>query len=213
VNKLTFLLKPIAVIAFTSSLLVTTNAIASTVYTYRDSAGHVHITNKAPNRSKSHTVLNKVRFKPYRDRKSSNNSYFAKAKKSQYDTLITEIANQHKVDAALVKSVVHIESAFQNEAVSRAGALGLMQLMPKTAAHYGLNDDHFNPRKNITVGVTHLKGLLKRYKGDKRLSLAAYNAGETAVAKYDGIPPFKETQNYVVKVLSLYEKYQDQFSG
>ena len=86
--------------------------------------------------------------------------------------------------------------------------MGLMQLMPDTAARYDLQQDHFNARKNIQVGVQHLKDLMERYGNDKKLSLAAYNAGEGAVQKYSGIPPFKETQNYVKKVLRLYKLYE-----
>lgn len=187
---------------------------AATVYTYKDRKGHIFITNKAPKKNQGFKVIKKISFRPYRDRASyESNEYFAKTISSKYDALISEISKQHNIDRALVKSVVHIESAFQNEAVSRAGALGLMQLMPPTAAIYGLTSNHFNPRKNVNVGVTHLKYLLDRYKGDKRKSLAAYNAGETAVAKYGGIPPFKETQNYVVKVMSLYEKYKLNYAG
>jgi len=187
---------------------------AGTVYTYKDSNGHILITNKTPRKGKGLKIIKKTKFRPYRDRISKTyNPYFSKVKKSQYDDLITQISNQKKIDRALVKAVVHIESAFQNEAVSRAGALGLMQLMPATAASYDLTENHFDPKSNLTVGITHLKYLLDRYNNDKRLSLAAYNAGETAVAKYGGIPPFEETQNYVVKVMSLYAKYKANYTG
>jgi len=197
----------------TSSLLVNAS-FAATVYTYKDRKGHIFITNKAPKKNQGFKVIKKVSFRPYRDRTSSvYNPYFEKIRSSKYDGLITDISKQHDIDRALVKSVVHIESAFQHEAVSRAGALGLMQLMPATAASYDLTENHFDPKSNLTVGITHLKYLLDRYNNDKRLSLAAYNAGETAVAKYGGIPPFEETQNYVVKVMGLYGKYRNNFSG
>jgi len=198
--------------SLTISLCVCFTASAATVYTYRDENGQILITNKKPSNSKSYELVKSISFVPYRDRKS-NNPYFSKARKSQYDSLIINLSNKYSLDPALVKAVIHIESAFRHDAVSRAGAMGLMQLMPATARSYDLHDDQFDPKKNITVGVTHLKYLLERYNNDKQLSLAAYNAGETAVAKYNGIPPFEETQNYVVKVLSLYDKYKDSFTG
>jgi len=83
-----------------------------------------------------------------------------------------------------------------------------MQLMPATAASYELTQNHFDPNLNIEVGVRHLKDLMDRYNSDKKLSLAAYNAGAGAVSRYDGIPPYAETQNYVVKVMGLYAKYK-----
>jgi soluble lytic murein transglycosylase-like protein len=186
---------------------------AGTVYTYKDSKGHTFITNRPP-KGNEYRLIKKVTYKPYRDRSSRvTNYFFEKPKTSEYDTLITNLSSEYKVDPALIKAVVHIESAFQNKAVSRAGAMGLMQLMPRTAASYNLTEDHFEPKANLTAGIRHLKYLLKRYKGDKKLSLAAYNAGETAVSRHNGIPPFKETQNYVVKVLSLYGKYSHSFKG
>ena len=86
--------------------------------------------------------------------------------------------------------------------------MGLMQLMPTTASIYHLNDNHFNPRNNISAGVQHVKMLMGKYKGDKKISLAAYNAGEGAVKKYGGIPPYEETTRYVKKVLQLYKMYK-----
>lgn len=101
-----------------------------------------------------------------------------------------------------------MESAFDRKAVSKAGALGLMQLMPSTAAVYQFTQDHFNAARNIEAGVQHMKDLMDRYDSDKTLSLAAYNAGAGAVRKYSGIPPYEETQNYVKKVIQLYKLYK-----
>ena len=100
---------------------------------------------------------------------------------------------KYNLEPAFVKAVVHIESAFDTFAISPAGAMGLMQLMPATAASYELTRDHFNPNRNIEVGVRHLKDLMERYDNDKKLSLAAYNAGAGAVSRYNGIPPYEET--------------------
>jgi hypothetical protein len=120
--------------------------------------------------------------------------------RNQYATEIREIASRHGVDPTLVESVIRAESAFNPSAVSRTGARGLMQLMPKTAVALGVRDS-FNPRENIDGGVRHLRYLLDRYPGNLPLAVAAYNAGEGAVDAYRGIPPYAETQQYVQRVL------------
>lgn len=122
---------------------------------------------------------------------------------SLYDDLITQAARTHSIDPKLVKAVMLIESAFNPRAVSRKGARGLMQLMPETATQYGVRDV-LDPVENISVGTRHLAYLLGVYGGDLSKSLAAYNAGETAVARYGGIPPYEETRLYVHKGLTAY---------
>jgi hypothetical protein len=113
---------------------------------------------------------------------------------------IRDVATRHGVDPALVESVIRVESAWNPWAVSRKGAQGLMQLMPRTASALGVRDA-FDPRQNIEGGVRHLRYLLDRYPSDLTLALAAYNAGERAVDQHGGIPPYPETQQYVQKVL------------
>ena len=120
----------------------------------------------------------------------------------RYAAEIDEIAGRHGVNPALVRSVIRAESAFNPWAVSRKGAQGLMQLMPQTAAGLGVRDA-FNPRQNIDGGVRHLRYLLDRYPGNTTLAVAAYNAGEGAVDRYRGVPPYQETQQYVRRVLEL----------
>jgi transglycosylase-like protein with SLT domain len=120
--------------------------------------------------------------------------------RGQYASEIREISSRHGVDATLVESVIRAESAFNPTAVSRSGARGLMQLMPKTALALGVRDS-FNPRENIEGGVRHLRYLLDRYPGNVALAIAAYNAGEGAVDSHRGIPPYAETQQYVQRVL------------
>jgi len=121
--------------------------------------------------------------------------------------LIKKQARLYKVDPALVLAVIHAESAYDKNAISRAGAVGLMQLMPATAKRFGVSNRN-NAKQNINGGVKYLKYLLKLFKFDIRLVLAAYNAGESAVMKYDNkIPPYPETQNYVKKVISYYKDY------
>ena len=127
----------------------------------------------------------------------------------KYDSLITEVAQRHSVDAALIKAVIHTESYFNHKAISRAGASGLMQLMPATAKIYGVGKhDLHDPITNLETGVTHLRYLLKKYPRNLKHALAAYNAGEKAVYYYKGIPPYKETRNYVQKVLHYREFYR-----
>lgn len=118
------------------------------------------------------------------------------------DRIFDEAAATHKVPARLLKAVAKAESNFNPNAVSHAGAVGVMQLMPGTAQSLGVSDP-YNARENIMGGAKYLKENLDRF-GDESLALAAYNAGPGAVQKYDGIPPYKETQNYVKKVLSYY---------
>ena len=118
---------------------------------------------------------------------------------------IEEIADAQEVDPALVKAVVAAESNFQTNAISRAGALGLMQLMPETAAELGV-EAPFEPSQNVRGGVQYLKSLLERYDALEH-ALAAYNAGPTTVDRYEGVPPYPETRAYVARVLRFYTKY------
>ncbi len=126
----------------------------------------------------------------------------------RFEDIIQTAADRHQVDPALVKAVIRTESYFNPNATSRVGASGLMQLMPKTASLYGVTD-LYSPRQNIDAGVRHLKYLIQRYRNKLTLAIAAYNAGEEAVEKYQGIPPYKETQNYVRKVLRFHEIYSN----
>ncbi len=119
------------------------------------------------------------------------------------EKLVREAAERHHVDPALVRAVIETESNWNPRAYSHKGAGGLMQLIPTTAQRYGAYD-LFNPQQNIDAGVRHLKMLLQRYNGNLDLALAAYNAGEGAVDKAQGIPPFRETRNYVQKVQNAY---------
>lgn len=126
-----------------------------------------------------------------------------------YDSLIVRAAREHRLEPALVKAVIAAESNFSPIAVSRAGAQGLMQLMPKTATQLGV-EDPFHERQNIVGGSRYLREMLDRY-GDLQRALAAYNAGPEAVDRYRGVPPYKETQAYVKRVLNYYHGYRDDF--
>lgn len=119
---------------------------------------------------------------------------------SRYDAIINKVSAQHGVDAQLVKAVIQVESAYRHRARSPKGAIGLMQLMPRTANHYGVRNP-YDPHANIEAGTRHLGSLLQQF--DLPLALAAYNAGGAAVRRFSGIPPYPETRAYVARVLSL----------
>ncbi len=119
------------------------------------------------------------------------------------DGAIEQAAARHNVDPNLVRAVVKVESNFNPNAVSRKGAMGLMQLMPSTARQLKVKNP-FDPEQNVDAGVRHLKQLLESYGGDVRLTLAAYNAGSGAVARSSGVPRYAETQNYVRRITNLY---------
>ncbi|MFJ4430974.1 lytic transglycosylase domain-containing protein [Pseudomonas sp. NPDC089395] len=125
-----------------------------------------------------------------------------------YRREIEAAAALYGVDRALVRAVIHAESAFRANAISLAGAQGLMQLMPATAERFAL-DDPFDARQNIRGGVRYLAWLLKRFNGNQMLALAGYNAGEASVVEYNGVPPYAETQTYVTRVQSLTERYRN----
>lgn len=119
------------------------------------------------------------------------------------ERIVHEAADRHNVDPALVRAVIETESNWNPSAVSRKGAVGLMQLMPTTAQRFGASD-FYTPQQNVEAGVTYLKTLLERYDGNLDLALAAYNAGEGAVDKAHGVPRFRETRDYVQKVQNAY---------
>ena len=119
-----------------------------------------------------------------------------------YGEIIAAVSEAHGVDPMLVRALIQVESNYRPRARSPKGAMGLMQLMPSTAREYKVRNP-FDPKANIEAGIKHLKSLIDRFAGKVELGLAAYNAGEGAVKKFNGVPPYRETRNYVSKILSL----------
>ena len=126
-----------------------------------------------------------------------------------FDKIIIQAADQYKIDVALIKAIIMAESGYNPNALSKKGAMGLMQLMPNTAKWLGV-EDGFNPEHNINGGVKYFKHLMENFDGDVKLALAAYNAGSKNVRQYQGIPPFGATQYYITKVFKYYNFYKNQ---
>ncbi len=135
------------------------------------------------------------------------------ARKAGYDQIVDEVSRTYGLESALLHAVVSVESRYNPKAVSRAGATGLMQLMPQTAKRYGVTDA-FDPQQNLAGGARYLRDLLRMFNNDLSLALAAYNAGEHAVIRHGNrIPPYRETLNYVPQVLGFYQRYQAALAG
>ena len=130
---------------------------------------------------------------------------------ADYLAYIRDASKRYAVDPSLVEAVIHVESGFDPRAISSQGASGLMQLMWKTAQRYNVND-RFDPRQNIFAGVHHLSELMKRFKGKLPLVLAAWNAGAGAVDRYGGVPPYPETQRFVMKVMHYQQELKDLYT-
>jgi len=166
------------------------------IYKYVDEDGVIHLTN-VPN-GKCNLVL-----------KEGWVQFYLNANLENYDPLIWRAAEKYRVDYALVKAVIKAESNFNPRAISNAGARGLMQLMPETANALRVNDP-FHPEENIEGGVRHLRYLLDLFNGNLHLVLAAYNAGEEAVFRYNDVPPYRETRIYIQRVLKYFRNYSDE---
>lgn len=180
------------------------NSTKKHVYKYVDRHGHVTYTDDP--KHDGFIKLEKT-WKGWQEPLHHNNY---RANKKRYTTLASTASKKHEVPVWLISAVIHAESFYNPHAVSHAGAVGLMQLMPATAKRYGVYDRQ-NPQQNIDGGVRYLKDLLEMFDGNVNLALAAYNAGENAVKKYGyRIPPYKETQHYVRKVGDLSKKYRSQ---
>jgi len=179
--------------------VIAVNTARADIYKHIDKDGVLHLTNVPSDPNVKYIMImreKRILFRPNLD-------------VNKYDNLITKAANKFNLDSALIKAIIKAESNFNHRAVSPVGAQGLMQLMPKTASYLNV-DDSFHPEKNIEGGARYLRYLLNTYRGNLDLALAAYNAGEKAVAKYNyNIPPYRETQNYVRRVQNFYRSYSN----
>jgi soluble lytic murein transglycosylase-like protein len=188
-------------------LLIASVATAgSKIYTFVDADGTRHYTDVPDNNRYRLLVLS-----PH-DRTASGDRYdwMLLAKAGQYDAIIEKAALSASVEPNLLRAVIVVESGFNSRAVSKRGAVGLMQLMPSTANRFGVSDP-YDPRQNIHAGAQYLRFLIDRFGQDVRLALAAYNAGEDAVERNGGqIPPFTETMAYVPRVMRIYQMLRDQ---
>jgi soluble lytic murein transglycosylase-like protein len=179
------------------------------IYMYKDARGVVHFTN-IPNGDKRFRMVRKEESTSDYARAAGMPQYVMPTAEliRMYRPIIEAAAKSHGVETALVHAVITAESGYNPRAVSRAGAQGIMQLMPDTARRFGVQNS-FDPTDNIHGGVKYLRELLTLFNGDKELALAGYNAGENAVIRHGRrIPPYAETVNYVPKVLGLYRKFQ-----
>jgi len=185
-------------------LLFITTLSSAGIYRYEDEDGVIHFTNcpRDPEyrlyiRESNEDVGEESRAVPLLPTRDLR----------VYDSLISEFSKKYEVDSALIKAIIRAESGFNPHAISRKGAKGLMQLMPETATRWNVSNV-FNPRENIEGGVRYFKYLLSLFNNDLRLSLAAYNAGENLVYGLGSIPPYRETVDYVRKVLNFYQSYR-----
>ena len=186
---------------------LTSQSFAGQIYFYKDQNGTTLLTN----RKNTDSSLQKIKVTYYKDSNIHSYSNWGNTESSvlpsysksrnAFDSIIRQAAQTHGVSEGLIKAVMHTESGFNSNARSPVGAQGLMQLMPATARRFNVSNS-FDPQQNIFGGAKYLSWLMKRFNGNTTLALAAYNAGEGNVDKYGGIPPFRETQDYVKRVTS-----------
>ena len=188
-------------------------ALSQHLYAFENSSGVITYTSRKPSGGKRYKLVTPKTPK-YSVFVHRGLGYYWSAfpKPSSYDDLIDTLSAEYGLDSSLVKAVMHVESAFNPKAVSRAGARGLMQLMPATASRFGVKNS-FDPEQNMRGGMKYLSWLNGRFGGNLSLVLAGYNAGEGAVDKYKGIPPYQETRDYVNKVIRMAGLYRDDFYG
>src|SRR5210317_1954135 len=178
-------------------LLLAGIAVHADIYRYIDENGVMHFTNTPTSSTQKFKLF--LREKP-----KVNPRYSTK----KYDDIIANASQQYDVSFPLLKAIIKAESDFDPQAVSKKGAKGLMQIMPENFKPLGIRDP-FDPSQNIHAGARYFKQMYDRFKGKLSLSLAAYNAGPTAVERYKTVPPYEETEEYVKKVLKFYYNYKN----
>ena len=195
IQTIYYLLAVVFVFVFSASVYVHAD-----IYMYIDADGVMHFTNAPTESDRDYRVYIRERSS-YR----SSGSYSP----NKFDDLISVASKQYDVDSRLVKAIIKAESDFNPKAVSKKGAMGLMQIMPQNFEHLDI-EDPFDPQENIMGGTRYFKYLYDRFDGKLALSLAAYNAGPTAVDNYNKtIPPYRETEQYVKRVLTYYRSYKN----
>jgi soluble lytic murein transglycosylase-like protein len=177
------------------------------IYSYVDRDGTVHFTN-IPGGDARYRLYMKSRDGRRRGGMAVAPSDASPERYNRYGQAIREAATLYQIPEELVRAVIKVESDYDPRAISRVGATGLMQLMPETAQRMQVRDI-MDPRENIMGGVRYLRVLANMFNGNLQLTLAGYNAGENAVVKHGGIPPFDETEEYVVRVLAYYRRYRE----
>ncbi len=178
-------------------LIVTVLSVHADIYMYTDDNGVLHFTNTP--------TSNEHDYKVYIKERTSISNKFHSTKK--YDEFISDASREFDVDSRLLKAMIKAESDFDPRAISRKGAMGLMQIMPENFKMLNLKNP-FDPWQNIRAGAQYFKKLYKRFNGKLALSLAAYNAGPTVVDRYKRIPPYQETEEYVSRVLRYYRTFK-----
>lgn len=198
------------ILAVAAFLFIPVQPALAEIYQYTDDNGVIHFSNVGVSSGKKYKKIkteqgNISSSDPApRAPAVARSQYISSSNMpSAYIDIINASCARHGVDPALVHAVVKVESDFNPYALSRKGAMGLMQLMPQTAVELNVRNS-FNPHENVDGGVKYLRYLLDRYEGNLSLALAAYNSGETTVKRWGTIPPIRETQNYVRKILNIY---------
>lgn len=204
------MVRPLMSLALSAALVTATPAFAAKYFVYQLPDGSRVVTDR-PKLNTGYKLVKSSRQLQGVGRSAAGRPEWDPKLAKPYEEMIEESATKHEVDTALVKAVIHTESYFNPKAKSSKGATGLMQLMPETARRYGVRNSRElrDPEHNIEAGVQHLRYLMEKYPDNLAHALAAYNAGEEAVARYQGIPPFIETRRYIQKVLSYHEFYRE----
>lgn len=177
------------------------------IYTFTDANGVIHFTNVPSDPRYARMTRVKYRAAAGYTTKVAVPSAYPHAP-DRYGPLVEKAAREHQIDRALLQAVIAAESGYDPYAISRKGAVGLMQLTPETARRYGVRN-LYDPAENIRGGAQYLRDLMRRFNNDLPLTLAAYNAGEDAIVRYGNrVPPYRETLQYVPRVMDLYQRYR-----
>ena len=201
---------PIHAVLFGALCVAVAPSAVADIYSYTDADGVIHFTNKPAGdpRYKLYLRTSGAKKKARRDAVSAVAPSDRTIERfTRFDTVVRQAATLYQIPEALIRAVIKVESDYDPRAVSHAGASGLMQLMPQTAMRMQVRDI-FDPQQNIMGGTRYLRVLANHFNGDLELTIAGYNAGEGAVLRYGGIPPYEETQDYVLRVLHYYHRYR-----